>query len=109
MQLRLRAVGWPLLVFSLVLILVIRPGLTLLSTAGGRFRTLDRVYWAWFGIRGVGSVYYLSYAINRGVDDALAPLLFVVVIGTILVSIVLHGFTVRPFMRRYEGEPDVEQ
>jgi NhaP-type Na+/H+ or K+/H+ antiporter len=43
------------------------------------------------------------------VDDALAPLLFVVVIGTILVSIVLHGFTVRPFMRRYEGEPDVEQ
>ena len=59
-----------ILVFVLVLMLVIRP----LAVAGGLVgmsvpRTQRRLL-SWFGIRGIGSVYYLSYAIAHGVDEA---------------------------------------
>jgi len=101
--------GWPLLAFALLLILTIRPGLTLLATAGGRFRILDRVYWGWFGIRGIGSIYYLSYALDRGIDGAAASALFSIVLGTVLISVLLHGLSVRPFLEHLEGRTEVEE
>jgi sodium/hydrogen antiporter len=104
-----RTLGWPLLGFALGLILVLRPGITLLATMGGGFRRLDRLYWGWFGIRGIGSIYYLSYAIDTGVEDAYARALFAVATGTIVVSVVLHGLSVRPFLERLEGEAEVEE
>jgi sodium/hydrogen antiporter len=100
---------WPLLVFALILIVVLRPGATMLATVGGGFPRSDRLYWSWFGIRGIGSIYYLSYALNRGVDEGIAGQLFTIVVGTILVGILVHGFTVPPYLRRFEGEKDVEQ
>jgi sodium/hydrogen antiporter len=96
------ALGWPLLVFALLLILVIRPTLTLLATASGAFNHSDRLYWAWFGLRGIGSIYYLGYAINHGLDDDLARTLFVATAAVILVSSILHGLSVRPYQRRHQ-------
>ncbi|MDQ2078427.1 sodium:proton antiporter [Marinimicrobium sp. ABcell2] len=95
------AQGWVLVGFVLLLLLVIRPALTLVATAGGRFRIHDRLYWAWFGVRGIGSIYYLSYAINTGLDPELARTLFTVVAAVIVGSSLLHGFTLRPYLRRY--------
>lgn len=99
------ALGWPVLAFALVLVLVIRPALTLVATAGGGFSWHDRGYWAWFGLRGIGSIYYLSYAINTGLDDDLARTLFAATATAILVSSILHGLSVRPYQRR-RHEPD---
>lgn len=93
--------GWLLPAFALLLLFVIRPGLVWASTARAGFSTHDRLYWAWFGLRGIGSIYYLSYAINSGLDDDTARLLFTVVAGVIITSSVLHGLTVRPYQRRY--------
>jgi sodium/hydrogen antiporter len=104
------AVGWELIVFALVLIFVIRPSVTLVATARSGFRWIHRIYWAWFGIRGVGSIYYVSYAIGLGVvADATARTLLTVTIGTVLASMLFHGLTVRPFIRRWEGEEPAEE
>jgi sodium/hydrogen antiporter len=100
---------WETLAFALVLMVILRPGLTMLATAGGRFTGEERVYWAWFGIRGIGSLYYLTYALGHGVEGAAAETLFIVTIGTVLASVLLHGLTVRPVLARLRpGEPAEE-
>jgi NhaP-type Na+/H+ or K+/H+ antiporter len=56
---------------------------------------------AWFGIRGVGTVYYLSYALHHGVPDDAAQLVAHATYATIAMSIVLHGISSTPLMERY--------
>ena len=56
---------------------------------------------AWFGIRGIGSVYYLMYAISHGLAKPLAEQITAIALAAITVSIVLHGISVRPIMRLY--------
>lgn len=66
-------------------------------------RPMQRRLAAWFGIRGLGSVYYLTYAINHGVEKELATELFAIVLNLILASVVLHGVSVTPLMNFYEN------
>lgn len=56
---------------------------------------------AWFGIRGIGSVYYLMYAINHGLARPLAEQITAITLAVVTVSILLHGVSVRPMMRLY--------
>jgi NhaP-type Na+/H+ or K+/H+ antiporter len=56
---------------------------------------------AWFGIRGIGSVYYLMYEISHGLSRPLAEKITAITLAAITVSIVLHGISVRPIMRLY--------
>jgi sodium/hydrogen antiporter len=102
-------VGWGVVLFPLLFILLIRPGLTWLATVGGGFSSVARAYWAWFGIRGIGSIYYLSYALVRGVEGDVARLLFTLTVATILVSSLLHSFSMRPILHRLEPGQVVEE
>jgi NhaP-type Na+/H+ or K+/H+ antiporter len=56
---------------------------------------------AWFGIRGIGSVYYLMYAINHGLDAGLAEPFIAIALTVAATSIVIHGVSVTPLMQRY--------
>ena len=56
----------------------------------------------WFGIRGIGSLYYVSYALNHGVSGLLAETLVQIVVTVVATSIVLHGLSVTPILARYE-------
>jgi NhaP-type Na+/H+ or K+/H+ antiporter len=56
----------------------------------------------WFGIRGIGSLYYLSYALNHGVTGTTAAQLANVTITTVALSILLHGTSAQPILARYE-------
>jgi sodium/hydrogen antiporter len=100
---------WSVLAFALILILALRPGLVLLATVRSRFSTAERLYWAWFGIRGIGSVYYLAYALGHDVDGDVARVLFTVTAGTVLVSVLAHGLTVRPWLKRAHPGERVEE
>ncbi|OYZ10949.1 MAG: sodium:proton antiporter [Methylophilales bacterium 16-45-7] len=53
---------------------------------------------AWFGVRGIGSIYYLMYAIQHGVPEALARDLIQLTLIVIALSIVLHGISVKPIL-----------
>ena len=59
---------------------------------------------AWFGIRGIGTIYYLSHAFGLGVaaaaPEASARLADYAIV-TIAASVLLHGFSVTPLMKRY--------
>jgi NhaP-type Na+/H+ or K+/H+ antiporter len=57
----------------------------------------------WFGIRGIGSLYYLTYAIEHGLPDDLARRLTGLTLSLVAVSIVVHGVSVTPLMNRYES------
>ena len=60
----------------------------------------------WFGIRGVGSVFYLLFALHRGIEPGLANTLVSLTLWTVSASIVLHGITAGPLMRLYlRGRP----
>jgi sodium/hydrogen antiporter len=88
--------------FVAVLLLAIRPASVLLGLARSQTSPSQRGLIAWFGIRGIGSLYYLAYAINRGLPADLAATLAALVLSTVVVSIVVHGISVTPLMRFYE-------
>ena len=93
------AVWW----FPPLLLLVIRPLAVLVGLAGARSTPLQRGLTCWFGIRGIGSIYYLMYAINHGLDPAIARQLIDLTLITVATSIVAHGISVTPLMGRYRG------
>jgi sodium/hydrogen antiporter len=90
--------------FAPLLFLVIRPISVWLGMLGSRSSGAQRRLIAWFGIRGIGSVYYLAYAAEHGLDPALAQQLGALVLSLVAVSIVVHGISVTPLMRRYRRE-----
>lgn len=58
---------------------------------------------AWFGIRGVGSLYYLFFAVGQPIEYALATELISVVLTVVACSIVVHGISATSVMRRYDS------
>lgn len=57
---------------------------------------------SWFGVRGIGSLYYLMYAINHGLPEPLALELLSITLIVVTLSILLHGVSVGPLMLRYD-------
>lgn len=91
-----------LLWFAPILFLVVRPlavGIGLARSGVPRYR---RWLMSWFGIRGIGSIYYLMYAIERGVREDEAASIAGLVLGVVAISVIVHGITVTPLMKRYE-------
>jgi len=99
----LTTVGWsriPLWFLPLVF-LVIRPLATFASLPGSPMRTAQRTFVAWFGVRGVGSLYYLTFAIVHGAVGPEARQVADLVLAAVAVSIVVHGVSVTPLMKWY--------
>ena len=85
----------------LLLLLLIRPISVWLGLMGTPISRDQRVLISWFGIRGIGSIYYVMYAINHGLPRTLAQEIMAYTLITVAVSIVLHGISVTPLMDRY--------
>jgi NhaP-type Na+/H+ or K+/H+ antiporter len=85
-----------------LLLLVIRPVAVNLGLIGSVVTPLERAYISWFGIRGIGSVYYLMYAIAHDIPEELAHWLTGMTLAVIATSIIVHGISVTPLMHRYE-------
>lgn len=94
---------WRMAWFVPVLFLLVRPVAVFAGLAGSPVARSQRRLMAWFGIRGIGSVYYLAYAINHGLDADLARQLLSITLTVVVASIVVHGVSVTPLMRRYEA------
>jgi NhaP-type Na+/H+ or K+/H+ antiporter len=85
-----------------LLFVVIRPLATQLSLVGTPTSGAQRWMIGWFGVRGVGSLYYLSYSLHHGLVGADATLSMDITISVITLSIVAHGITAQPLLQRYE-------
>lgn len=94
--------SWPGVLLAALLFVIIRPAGTWLSMIGSRTSRSQRGLLGWFGIRGIGSLYYLSYVLNHGVSSADAASLVGLVVTVIVCSIVIHGVTVTPALQWYQ-------
>ena len=92
--------------FVPLLLLVIRPVAAAMGMIGSTATRLQRGFIAWFGIRGIGSIYYLMYAIAHGVSEETARLLTGLTLAVVATSVVVHGVSVTPLMRRYSDADD---
>lgn len=87
--------------FVLMLLLVIRPLSIWFGLLGAPVSRDQRFMISWFGIRGIGSIYYLMYAINHHLPLPLAEQIVSLTLTTVTASIVLHGISVTPLMVLY--------
>ncbi len=87
--------------FVPALLLLLRPVSVLAATIGEHLSRPQRALMSWFGIRGIGSVFYLLLALHLGVDGAIANTLVSLTLWTVATSIVAHGLTAQPLMQRY--------
>jgi sodium/hydrogen antiporter len=88
-------------VFVALMLLVVRPLSVWLGLLGESATQDQRWLLSWFGIRGIGSIYYLMYAINHGLPEATAQRLVELTLALVVTSIVLHGISVTPLMNLY--------
>lgn len=89
------------LALALLLFFVARPLSVWLSTAGRDLTRQQRSLACWFGIRGIGSMYYLAFAASHGVRGPEAQPVIDAVLVTIVLSVVLHGSSATPAMQHY--------
>ncbi len=95
---------WQEVAFALALILLIRPAAALLSLAWLKCDDLSRFKTAFFGIRGMGSVFYIAYGQNHAEFGDLDAVWRIATV-TILLSILIHGTTASILMPREAGLP----
>ncbi|MCX2887705.1 sodium:proton antiporter [Pseudomonas sp. LB-090624] len=94
---------WQALIIAGALFFVIRPLSIMLMPFRGALDVRQRGLLGWFGIRGIGSFYYLFYALNHGLLPANAAQTTNLVLSVVALSILLHGLTVQPLLARYEA------
>ncbi|MET0135832.1 MAG: cation:proton antiporter, partial [Kibdelosporangium sp.] len=96
-------IRWQEIVLAAVVLVVIRPLTGLVGLGRGKTGPRERAVIAFFGVRGVGSVFYVTYALAAGQfaeQQALWRMVGLVVIG----SIIIHGVTATPVMRLLDRE-----
>lgn len=95
---------WKYWLFAAILLCAVRP-LAVFSTLHLKdINMAQRRLIAWFGIRGIGTIYYLSFAIALGADQPLAGEMATIIgccVVTITLSIALHGTSDAPLMKWY--------
>ncbi|MGZ5271312.1 MAG: cation:proton antiporter domain-containing protein, partial [Ramlibacter sp.] len=95
--------------FVPLLLVVIRPLSVAVGLAGSGTARTRRVLIGWFGIRGIGSLYYLMYAVNHGLPTELADRLVALALSTVVASVLVHGVSVTPLMAAYERRAAARQ
>ncbi|MCZ3386439.1 MAG: cation:proton antiporter [Actinomycetia bacterium] len=86
----------------LALLLVVRPGAALLALLGGRTRRSERFVIAVFGVRGVGSIYYLAFGLGAA-SFADSDRLWAIVLLSITMSVVVFGLLATPTLAWLEA------
>ncbi|RKT54566.1 cation:proton antiporter [Saccharothrix australiensis] len=94
----LAGTGWREVLVALAVLLVVRPAAGLIGLARGKTGFRERAVISFFGVRGIGSLFYVAYALQHGrfaEQEAIWRVVALVVIGSVL----LHGITAGPAIR----------
>jgi len=93
--------SWRAVGLALFLFVVARPASVLLVMFDRRVPWSMRGMIGWFGVRGIGSLYYLMYAIRHGLPESLALDLIHLTLIVVTLSILVHGLSAKPLMLRF--------
>jgi len=94
---------WSHALIGLALVFLVRPGAGMLALAGTPLRGRQRAVAAFYGVRGIGCIYYLAYAGNH-VELTNEETLWATVAFTVFLSTLVHGITARIAVERATGE-----
>ncbi len=100
-------VDWRVVVVAVLTLAIIRPASAWLGLMGTPHPLAEKAIIAVFGIRGLGSIYYLAYATGKA-DFPGSETIWATVLIIILVSITVHGVAVTPVMRWIDRERGVD-
>lgn len=88
---------------GLALIFLVRPAAAYTALLGTPLRGRQRAVAAFYGVRGIGSIYYLAYA-GTHIELVNEETLWATVAFTIVLSTVVHGLTAGIAVERATGE-----
>lgn len=94
-------ISWTIILFAMLCIFVIRPVASWLGMVGTDLHTKEKMAISFFGIKGLGSLFYLSYALQHE-NFFSGRLLWTIVGAVILFSIVIHGTTATYTMKKLD-------
>ena len=97
-MLSLKYMQWDALWMGLFLFVIARPLSVFAGLIGSDTSMRMRAMTGWFGVRGIGSIYYLMFAIESGLAPELAAQLTRIALFVVMLSILVHGFSVKPLM-----------
>jgi sodium/hydrogen antiporter len=92
------SLGLEALAFAMLLVFAIRPVAVSLGLIGSHLSRRERGLTAWFGLRGVGSLYYLAHSVRQGLSVDDAERIVGVTLTAVAVSIVVHGVSATPLL-----------
>ena len=88
------SIGWKGWLLVLALVFVVRPAATLFCLVGSARSAGERLFLAWFGVRGLASLYYAAAVVAGSVIGGReASRVWWLAVVTVVVSIVVHGIT----------------
>jgi NhaP-type Na+/H+ or K+/H+ antiporter len=95
--------SWRAVGLTLFLFMVARPVSVLVGLLGTRTLWPTRSMVGWFGVRGIGSLYYLMFAIQHGLPEDMALDLIQLTLIAVSLSILVHGTSVKPLMNLFSA------
>jgi len=100
----LQAPGWTGWLLAPALLLLIRPASVAIALTRTRIPGRERAFAAWFGVRGIGSLYYVAVAVGTGaLTDSEATTIVWTTTVCVIASIIVHGTTASGLSRRWLG------
>lgn len=103
------AIGSAAIIICAYSLLIARPLSVWIALLGAHVTSTQRRLMAWFGVRGVGSIYYALFALNNGVPAQWSNEILSIILLTCATSIVVHGISVTPLMARYRKNANVSK
>lgn len=98
----LAALTWPMVLLAVALLVVIRPVTGWIAQLGFVTGPRERVVTAVFGLRGIGSLFYLSYALGHHGFEGQVRELWALTTATVALSVLLHGVSATPVIRHLD-------
>jgi sodium/hydrogen antiporter len=92
-------ITWSIILFSFLCIFIIRPLATWVSLFATGLHIKEKIAISFFGIKGIGSFFYLAYALHHATFSE-DRLLWTIVSSVILFSIIIHGTTATYSMKK---------
>ena len=89
--------SWQVVVYAVLSLTVVRMLPMFVSLTGSGESTTSKLFLGWFGPRGLASIVFAIIVLNRGVEGG--GLLAMIVVCTVALSVLAHGFTANPLSR----------
>jgi sodium/hydrogen antiporter len=96
----LKPLTFPMIAVSVAIIFLVRPISGLIAFTGSDLPKHKKWVISFFGIRGIGSMYYLAYGIYMA-DFPQSDELWAITIFIVVVSVIVHGVSAKPIMERF--------